>query len=992
MHSVTFIHHLFHPCLQGTLWFSSDPESAFHRTKVVVTYVQSVYDTVGVLYNALVEVAILLIPIWNSGVLYVVQPAVFTSIEVLTLAFAGRPYSGILSEETLHFEGHFCPEDGSTGAAARWCGLASAYSNQLGYTDQGDAFVSNDTLALSASTARRLSLETGEPLLASLDLTFLTDAIQAIVASAITILGVSSDVFFHVAYEILSVAFKVLFDAAVMIIKSLASAVLAIVNSGTFAQILKWGVDLILIIVLDIALPYLFALLDAFFCLFDLAQPAGWEPQLKCVAATCFQEGSDVAADTFHLFSSIPIVAERVETVFEKLVNTFTGQRYGSTPSAQVNAPDLGDSSKGTPAAQACAACFTCRVPELRLVWLGASLLLGCVIDGVRYEGEVSNHCLTDGSYYTETLCGPRTLAARALNNDQWAERYEGHLDFDAKKLQQLASDFESLAEDLGGKAGSDIGNAAAVAAEAWFKRDTESPTQAAPFVRHVCNIMRDTNPDNDEGPYYAFLHKKDSLGYYASKGVYEMCKRHTAMNYCQIGAGKTAVDGAYEIFACAKSQPQCLRDRAVCLGQCSGNEAETLLRSDFISGFSKQELGHLSQQQLLLGRANVTLRSEIVKVHLFDMGAAMRDFMASTRVRGGGTAINEIQCAANPEACAAINHVLRNAPTLMFVNGKFVHRYTAGVAEPPSPPSPPPRLLQYFDSPSPPPPPPPTPPPWTQGAEMCVPVITPEEAGIIDTLDADETQRALCLYVRGLRDERIDARRCFKTPSPSPPPPPPQPEALRSLIDTFLQHARIKGGGTADAEPEPIPGSMQFYAKEQVEQRQGVVAFIDKLAETNFKLRDALSGMRKKIYDEDALNGRRLFESSARSFDLADNALRIDALGGAPLLGLTRSECSTLCTAMRNESEPVQCKGFAARMLDPSDLTDLSVASCWLLKSLGSCREIDWAVSVYTRRDTNPCDLPTEHDNPCAACHQPLFDWQVFLHCVLYATGYVSH
>lgn len=261
------------------------------------------------------------------------------------------------------------------------------------------------------------------------------------------------------------------------------------------------------------------------------AQPDGWEPQLDCIAATCWQEGSDVAADTFHLFSSLPIVASTIETVFSKLANVFTGQRYGSKPSSAVNAPDEGDSGKGTPSAQTCADCFVCRVPELRLVWLGASLVLGCVIDGVRYEGEVSNHCLTNGAYYTETLCGPRTLAVAALNDEQWAERYTGHLDFDAKKLQQLASDFESLGEDMGGKAGSDIGNAAAVAAEMWFKRDIEDSNQAAPFVRRVCNIMREMNPQQDEGPYFAFLHNKGSIGYLASKGVYEV--RSASVDFC---------------------------------------------------------------------------------------------------------------------------------------------------------------------------------------------------------------------------------------------------------------------------------------------------------------------------------------------------------------------------------------------------------------------------------------------------------------------------
>jgi hypothetical protein len=505
--------------------------TAFHRARGAVEIYGAVYDTVGVLWNSLIEVALLVLPAWNAGVLYVVQPAIFTTVEILTIAFAGRPYRGILSDDQLKYEGHMCPVDGSVGPEARWCGLASAYSSQLGFSTGDTAFTSDDSLLLSSETARRLSEIAGEPLIASIDLTFLTDALQAIIGAFITILSFVSDIFFHIAYEILSILFKILFEAFLLIVRSLGAAVMSIISSGTFTQILQWGVDLIMILFLDVMLPGLFAVLDSFLCLFDLFQPDGWEPQLDCIAATCWQEGSDVAADTFHLFSSLPIVAERVETVFGKLANVFTGQRYGSKPSSAVSAPDEGDSGKGTPSAQTCADCFVCRVPELRLVWLGASLVLGCVIDGVRYEGQVSNHCLTNGAYYAETLCGPRTLAVAALNDDQWAERYTGHLDFDAKKLQQLASDFENLGEDMGGKAGSDIGNAAAVAAEMWFRRDIQDPNQAAPFVRRVCSIMRETNPENDEGPYFAFLHNKGSLGYLASKGVYEV--RSASVDFC---------------------------------------------------------------------------------------------------------------------------------------------------------------------------------------------------------------------------------------------------------------------------------------------------------------------------------------------------------------------------------------------------------------------------------------------------------------------------
>lgn len=347
---------------QLTLWLSSDPERAFHKSRLFISTVGSVYDTVGVLYNSLLDVVLLAIPAWNAGVLYVIQPAVFTSVEILAMAFTGRPYNGILTDDTLRFEGHMCPADGSVGPDARWCGVASAYSAQLGYSVAENGYVANDTLPLSSRTARRLSLEVGEPLIAALDLSFLTDSLQALIASLITIGGLASDIFFHVAYEVLSLVFKALFDAFMMLVRALGGAVMMVFQSGTFMEVLMWGIDLLIIMALDVGLPLLFAFIDLVICIFDLFKPDGWEQQLKCIAATCWQEGSDAASDTFHLFSSIPIVAERVETVFTKLVNSLTGQRFGQTASGSIAGPDMGDSGKGSPAAQACAACFTCRV------------------------------------------------------------------------------------------------------------------------------------------------------------------------------------------------------------------------------------------------------------------------------------------------------------------------------------------------------------------------------------------------------------------------------------------------------------------------------------------------------------------------------------------------------------------------------------------------------------------------------------------------------
>ena len=242
----------------------------------------------------------------------------------------------------------------------------------------------------------------------------------------------------------------------------------------------------------------------------------------------------------------------------------------------------------------------------------------------------------------------------------------------------------------------------------------------------------------------------------------------------------------------------------------------------------------------------------------------------------------------------------------------------------------------------------------------MCVPIISAGEAGVTDIVTSD-SERIVCVYVRALVDERIDSRRCFAPLSPSPPPPPPKSSQLRGLIDTILRHKKQReGGGEAGPEAAAPLSDAEEYAKEHAEKIQEQIDLVDRVSAGNFEMQNALAGLREKIQ-----NGRRLFQTQHQTHSLSSSALQLDAFGGGPVLGITRSECSTLCAAIGNSSVQDECVGTATRMLNPGDLTDLSVAACWLLKSLGSCKSIDFAASIYARRDTNPCNLPTETQNP---------------------------
>ena len=89
---------------------------------------------------------------------------------------------------------------------------------------------------------------------------------------------------------------------------------------------------------------------------------------------------------------------------------------------------------------------------------------------------------------------------------------------------------------------------------------------------------------------------------------------------------------------------------------------------------------------------------------------------------------------------------------------------------------------------------------------------------------------------------------------------------------------------------------------------------------------------------------GRELFPEYARSHALVEQSLH----GDAPLLGLSRAECTALCAAFGgNETTQHVCKATATRLLNPTDLTDLSVAGCWLLLSSCGCGPVDFAVQA---------------------------------------------
>ena len=217
-----------------------------------------------------------------------------------------------------------------------------------------------------------------------------------------------------------------------------------------------------------------------------------------------------------------------------------------------------------------------------------------------------------------------------------------------------------------------------------------------------------------------------------------------------------------------------------------------------------------------------------------------------------------------------------------------------------------------------------------------------------------------------------MEASRCFGTLSPFPPPPPPIPRTIASAIETRLRRKRVRNGGTTGPLPEPDHTNANSYVRQHVQQSVEVHNLLDRLASENFQLRAVLEEIRPKLADP-TVQGRRLFErlKGTGTHKFGDSIKYTElSVGGGGLLGLSIAQCSSLCAALQNETDTLHsCNGIAYRMADPDNRASLQTAYCFLLRNTGGCTPVDFAASIFSRRDTSGCRTPTAQDNP--ACIQ---------------------
>jgi len=623
------IHQLF-------FWLSSDPERAFDDAALFLDVLEFAWDLFGLLWNALADIAnSALIPLWNAFSFYVTEPALTLILEVFSLIFLRRPYEGIISEDSLPYGGFTCD---SSIASGLWCGRFQAYNAKLS-NSEGNAF-SEQSFVLGTETARRLSELAGneEPVVPAFDTGEITEALDGLASQAIVLGASVADVGASVLYEILETSAVFLFDALYTIVKILFEVLKQIVKSGFLQTLITIGVDFIIIMYLEIYIPLLFAMIDAVICLFQFFVPNTWDEQLKCMEAKCFV-GPDAAADAW-IFSSVPVVVDRFASILDSLINSRTAKMFITNgKNIDIGISGLFESLFPTLTAGGCASCLTCKFPELRALWYVVAMSVSILTpeNFELFHGNVTEHCMTNGSFYTEVLCGPR--GSEALPFADWKAQFpQSYAEFDVDIVQGFAGWMAQRSEELGGAATA-AGGQALLAADAWNLRDPALPheEQAALFHWHMCRAMRqsDAGANEDETPHQYDQFTGGSIASITSQWAFASCKRYKHKVYGDIA--RAAHDFGLELAMCLVSPVDCKKDFELCLGTCAGDDSSTLA-FDFATLIGRGELSPdvLGEDGFAAAAANCTLKTRIIEVPLFDGGESFATYVTRLRIRSG--------------------------------------------------------------------------------------------------------------------------------------------------------------------------------------------------------------------------------------------------------------------------------------------------------------------------------------------------------------------
>ena len=239
-----------------------------------------------------------------------------------------------------------------------------------------------------------------------------------------------------------------------------------------------------------------------------------------------------------------------------------------------------------------------------------------------------------------------------------------------------------------------------------------------------------------------------------------------------------------------------------------------------------------------------------------------------------------------------------------------------------------------------------------TQDAEACIPLPRLVDFGLNTSVDAVEgapmEERASCLFVRRVAEERRRASACFsRVASPDPPPPPPAFNVTETSGAGSLRAQRARLGDLESYEAPRRTDTAQ-WAFDKSGAIDGTRALLNNLGETNPVLRDLLQTAMDEI---ETSAGRRLMQRKEYETYMTDVLVKHELMefygkGGIP--GVTIGSCQALCEATKQDERAKHdehCNAYAFKRAAPFSFTD-QTGWCYLLQ-----------VGLHYRTN-NPCNL----------------------------------
>ena len=214
--------------------------------------------------------------------------------------------------------------------------------------------------------------------------------------------------------------------------------------------------------------------------------------------------------------------------------------------------------------------------------------------------------------------------------------------------------------------------------------------------------------------------------------------------------------------------------------------------------------------------------------------------------------------------------------------------------------------------------------------------------------------ERASCLFVRRIADERRRASSCFSHIAyPYPPPPAPK-NVTDASAEWSLRQQRERLNDLERYEAPRKTDSAQ-WAFDSAGALEGAKSMLASLGETNPILKGLLDTAVQEITDAGAA-GRRLMQRPEYNTRMTDALITHEIMtfygkGGIP--GVSFGSCQALCEATKQDDRAEvtdQCNAYAFKRAAPFSYTDQS-GWCYLLQNAGACKLEDFGVELYTRQ-----------------------------------------